>query len=132
MESFENQNYSEGLVDNQQSLSNFPTGVSIESASYMENNNLTESQSNLPASGANDEEYTPKLFSEEKGSQTDEITEDKNNQENFDKEQLFDQDINEEEDFEIPAFFEKQSFNDNFGCMNNLIITGIFIFSVVE
>ena len=114
MESFENQienqNYSEGLVDNEQSLSNFPTGVSIESASYMENNNLTESQSTLPASEVNDEEYTPKLFSEEKGSQTDEIIEDKNDQENFDKEQLFYQDINEEEDFEIPAFLRKQKF----------------------
>ena len=114
MESFENQmenqNYSEGLVDNEQSLSSFPTGVSIESASYMENNNLTESQSNLPATEVNDEEYTPKLFSEEKGSQTDEITENKNDQENFDKEQLFDQDISEEEDFEIPAFLRKQKF----------------------
>ena len=106
----ENQNYSEGLVDNEQSLSSFPTGVSIESASYMENNNLTESQSNLPATEVNDEEYTPKLFSEEKGSQTDEITENKNDQENFDKEQLFDQDISEEEDFEIPAFLRKQKF----------------------
>ena len=114
MESFENQmenqNCLEDLVDDEKSLSGFSSGVSIESASYMENNNLTESPSTLPASGANDEEYTPKLFSEEKGSQTDEITEDKNNQENFDKEQLFDQDINEEEDFEIPAFLRKQKF----------------------
>ena len=50
-------------------------------------------------------EHTPKLFSEKKDLQSEEITD-----ENSDSDQLFDQDINEEDDFEIPAFLRKQKF----------------------
>ena len=78
----------------------------------MENNNLAENESDLTLTNKiNSEEHTPKLFTEEKGFQTDEEIEDTNDRENFDNEQLFDQDIREEdEDFEIPAFLRKQKF----------------------
>ena len=58
----------------------------------------------------NDEEYTPKLFSEEQSYQSDEDLDEKMNMKNTGSDQLFDQDINEEEDFEIPAFLRKQKF----------------------
>ena len=53
-----------------------------------------------------DEEYTPKLFSDEQSQEnTDgDIHEDNNTN------QLFDQDNVEEEDFEIPAFLRRQKF----------------------
>ena len=52
-----------------------------------------------------DEEYTPKLFSEDQNKvESEEIHEDINS------ENLFDQDTNEEEDFEIPAFLRRQKF----------------------
>ena len=78
----------------------------------MENNNLVENDSNSSLSGSTyeDEEYTPKLFTEEQASQIDEINTVSNDHENKDSEQLFDQDINEDEDFEIPAFLRKQKF----------------------
>ena len=41
-----------------------PSGLSIESASYMEHNNLVENESN-PSLSEDNEEYTPKLFSDE-------------------------------------------------------------------
>ena len=78
----------------------------------MENNNIVEDVNNSSFSDKNDidEEYTPKLFSEETNYQSDEMTTDSNDQENNEPDQLFDQDINEEEDFEIPAFLRKQKF----------------------
>ena len=53
-----------------------------------------------------DEEYTPKLFSDEQSQEnTDgDIHEDNNTN------QLFDHDNVEEEDFEIPAFLRRQKF----------------------
>ena len=51
-----------------------------------------------------DEEYTPKLFSEE-------IISDENNNLSSETEQkLFDQENNQDEDFEIPAFLRRQKF----------------------
>ena len=47
-----------------QVANNLPSGVSIESASYMENNKIFENNSSSK-SLENDEEYTPKLFTEE-------------------------------------------------------------------
>ena len=78
----------------------------------MENNNFAENVSDTSISEKNiiDEEYTPKLFSEEQSYQSEENNTDSNNQENNDSDQLFDQDVNEEEDFEIPAFLRKQKF----------------------
>ena len=55
----------------------------------------------------NQEEYTPKLFSDDsKIEAEDNVTVDNE----VHSEKLFDQDSNEEEDFEIPAFLRKQKF----------------------
>ena len=85
---------------------NIPSGVSIESTSYMENND-----NNLPSMEDNienkQEEYTPKLFSDESELHTQNDLGDINE---TSTEKLFDQNINEEEDFEIPAFLRKQKF----------------------
>tara|TARA_B100001063_G_scaffold18375_1_gene14151 strand:+ start:655 stop:2145 length:1491 start_codon:yes stop_codon:yes gene_type:complete len=86
-----------------------PSGLSIESASYMENNNLGESD-NASVSNENEEEYTPKLFSDEHNYQSEETNMEIHDHENTETDQLFDQEINEEEDFEIPAFLRKQKF----------------------
>ena len=95
---------------NEQALNNnFPTGVSIESASYIENSNLNEEQNIAPLDEINEEENTPKLFSEDQNHLSDNSTEN-NDQADNQSEKLFDQDINEEEDFEIPAFLRKQKF----------------------
>ena len=54
-----------------------------------------------------DEEYTPKLFSEDvRNSAENDLEENDNTQ----TDKLFDQDLNEDEDFEIPAFLRKQKF----------------------
>jgi len=105
----------ENSLDNQQlestgsseeELNNISSDVSMESASYIENNINNGSVS------SNDiiEEDIPKLFSEEQSFQ--ENAEIGNNNESIGSgsEQLFDQDTNEEEDFEIPAFLRKQKF----------------------
>lgn len=101
----ENINFIDTSTENNQISNNFPTGVSIESASYMENNTMAESDEIVPSSNSSEAEYTPKLFSEEHSHQSDQITDESN-----ETEQLFDQDVNEDEDFEIPAFLRKQKF----------------------
>ena len=89
------------------------SGLSIESASYMENNvnlNIDEnlSEENIHAK-VTDEEYTPKLFSEEQSSENKNSSDlEESGESNSDE--LLDQDINEEEDFEIPAFLRRQKF----------------------
>ena len=104
-----------GLPENNyENLKNIPSGVSIESASYMENNNIDENI-NTPSTSENSEEYTPKLFSEDQSYQSDDDIEndgkiDLDNQDNVNSDQLFDQEINEEDDFEIPAFLRRQKF----------------------
>ena len=93
-----------------ENLNNIPSGVSIESASYIENNNLKNNEkSSSTLSNENDEEYTPKLFSDDQRYQSEENLEANDPRDN-DTDQLFDQDLNEEEDFEIPAFLRKQKF----------------------
>ena len=85
-----------------------PTGVSIESASYIESNAKIEENEELNKEFHNEdkvEEYTPKLFSDDDQFQNDETRESEE-----DSEKLFDQDTHEEEDFEIPAFLRKQKF----------------------
>jgi cell division protein FtsZ len=102
---------SENSSYNDEALNDIPSGVSIESTSYMENNinDVQEAtNNNLTSSNEIIEEYTPKLFSEESFKE-DIHVETKETTEN-DTDQLFDQDINEEEDFEIPAFLRKQKF----------------------
>ncbi len=88
---------------------NVPSGLSIESASYIENNNLENYENSQETQLDNNEEPTPKLFSEDLNFQTDESAE-PSLERNNDSDQLFDQDINEEEEFEIPAFLRKQKF----------------------
>ena len=87
---------------------NIAPGVSIESASYIENNNL-EDYEQMPEKQSDNEEHTPKLFSEDLNYKIDDENEISADEQNV-SEKLFDQDINEEEDFEIPAFLRKQKF----------------------
>ena len=105
----ENKSIMKSLNDSENELSKIPSGVSIESASYMENYNLNENEVDLLNSENENEESTPKLFSEEQDYESD-ISLESNDKELEESEQLFDQDINEEEDFEIPAFLRKQKF----------------------
>ncbi len=72
-------------------------GISIENASYIENN--LEVENNLENSNI-EEEYTPKLFSEDN----------KVEEKDIQNERLFDQNSTDEEEFEIPAFLRKQKF----------------------
>jgi len=90
------------------------SGVSIESASYIENSvetnipEIDQTQDSIDEK----EEFTPQLFSDEiatkeENSEIIEKQEDHNSQD----EKLFDQDLNEdEENFEIPAFLRRQKF----------------------
>ena len=74
-----------------------------------------------------DEEYTPKLFSEELN-QSNTEDQDLKNENTSDK--LFDQEDGEDEDFEIPAFLRRQSLMIEFKINeNSKVITGIFTFS---
>ena len=108
----EHQNFDQTITETENVKDELPSGVSIESASYMENNNLADDQSNSATIEKSDfdEEYTPKLFSEEQNHQPEETISSINDQDNYGSGQLFDQDTNEEEDFEIPAFLRKQKF----------------------
>jgi len=111
--SFENNLENEYLVDKSidtdQKSNNIPQGVSIESASYMENNNLQEDEFNQNHNQSNEEE-SPKLFSDEQNFQSEEPSYETDNLGNEESDRLFDQEINEEDDFEIPAFLRKQKF----------------------
>ncbi len=89
-----------------------PTGVSIESASYIENNSDTNFN-DVSLQGGNDtleDEHKPLLFSNEQDQHVIEQEEIDNN--DNDTNQLFDQesDEDEDEDFEIPAFLRRQKF----------------------
>ena len=115
IDSFENNEenkISEAALNNEKSHDEIPSGVSIESASYIENNteNVIPSetlQHNKPTNKNTHEEYTPKLFSEDS---IEEIADNNELREDETEEQLFDQDVNEDEDFEIPAFLRRQKF----------------------
>ena len=110
----DNQSVKERLIktsnENEQETNDFPAGVSIESASYMENNKLDEYENSSFENENNEVEYTPKLFSEENNYLSDENNLEPDDKINNEPDQLFDQDIDEEEDFEIPAFLRKQKF----------------------
>ena len=73
-------------------------GISIENASYIENNLEVENKLDKIVI---EEEYTPKLFSEDISHKT---------EEDLQTDKLFDQDSADEEEFEIPAFLRKQKF----------------------
>ena len=106
-----NENFTGDSSQESEVPENIPSGVSIESASYMENNNLGNLESVLISSESenNEEEYTPKLFSEDQNYQSEDIFDTPKN-DNEESDQLFDQDLSEEDDFEIPAFLRKQKF----------------------
>jgi len=106
----ENESLIGALTEAEKISSDIPSGVSIESASYIERNNFQENDNVALTSENKEEEHTPKLFSEGQDSQSDEKSIETTDEENRDSDQLFDQDINEEEDFEIPAFLRKQKF----------------------
>ena len=55
-----------------------------------------------------EEEYTPKLFSEDNNDEN--IEENSLSDDNRREDKLFNQDTHEEEDFEIPAFLRRQKF----------------------
>ena len=88
-----------------------PRGVSIESASYIENNGSTIDDSTFNENEIVQsnilQESTPKLFSEE---HEHDGHKSKDHEENNLTDQLFDQDSDAEEDFEIPAFLRRQKF----------------------
>ena len=78
-------------------------GVSIENASYIENNLEVENKFEDPVA---EEEYTPQLFSEAK-SDTEENNHEVETQQN---DKLFDQNHSDDYEFEIPAFLRKQKY----------------------
>ena len=111
-ESKEENKIAEESIENSNNLNEIPTGVSIESASYMEKNAdlISENKPLFNSSLAEEnleKENTPKLFSEDQKLELSEKDEEK---QDIMTEELFDQDINEEEDFEIPAFLRRQKF----------------------
>ena len=109
LNSLDDNNSIESLNDPQKGINNIPSGVSIESASYIENNDLNESSFEIEEK--NEEEHAPKLFSDEQSTLIEDNQEnDEIDHDNRESDQLFDQDISEEEEFEIPAFLRKQKF----------------------
>ena len=111
-ESSEENKIKEESLLNQSNTDEIPTGVSIESASYMENNHETKDdnftlENNNKFESTEEEEYTPKLFSDD---QQHEYVEKEDTVQTDSAEQLFDQDTGEDEDFEIPAFLRRQKF----------------------
>ena len=97
-------------------------GISIENASYMENNsvenNVAGAENNIPEINQTQnlvddkEEFTPQLFSNETPVEenTENIESMEENHSQDDK-KLFDQEVDEdEENFEIPAFLRRQKF----------------------
>ncbi len=87
--------------DTNLSQENVSNGISIENASYLENNIDTETKSIS-------DEYTPELFSDEKKLSDNDGSTDVN--EEIETQKLFDQSSPDEEEFEIPAFLRKQKF----------------------
>ena len=67
-------------------------------------NSIEQMPSNEEPIISPEEEYTPKLFSEESSLSDNSISSTESEQ------KLFDQENNQEEDFEIPAFLRRQKF----------------------
>ena len=115
MDSFESNEENEiaaETLSNLNSKDEIPSGVSIESASYIENNKEIKDENIVYTKDThlhekNDlEEYTPKLFSDETST---EISKTDIADENS-EEELFQKEVTEEDDFEIPAFLRRQKF----------------------
>ncbi len=110
-ESNEENQISENILNEKNNTDQVASGISIESASYMENSIDSKAEDTISdekkAIHENlDEEYTPKLFTEEKSQENFERDSDEEARE----ETLFEQDNLEDEDFEIPAFLRRQKF----------------------
>ena len=105
----EQENLAGSTTENIEATNEVPSGVSIESASYIEKHNLENINGGLSLNQNNNKEHTPKLFSEDLSYNLDEHS-NNNEQENENEEQLFDQNIDNDEEFEIPAFLRKQKF----------------------
>jgi len=91
------------------------SGISIESASYIENSLGKDSSEEQEMNSANDEnqteeEYTPKLFSEEIPIEENTETSNSHEEEQLHSDNLLNQGSSEDEDFEIPAFLRRQKF----------------------
>ena len=106
----ENENLIGTSTEAEKDLSDIPSGVSIESASYIEDNNFQENDRAPLINENKEEDYTPKLFSEGQDFQLEESRTETVEERNKESDQLFDQEVDEEEDFEIPAFLRKQKF----------------------
>tara|TARA_B100001248_G_C27392238_1_gene463145 strand:- start:1780 stop:3294 length:1515 start_codon:yes stop_codon:yes gene_type:complete len=116
IDSFENKEEikiaQEEAMKNLNSTNEIPSGVSIESASYMENNpemkleNTNKINDGYLKENTN-EENTPKLFAEDHSQENLEIND---NKADTDSSEFFDQDHDHDEDFEIPAFLRRQKF----------------------
>ena len=120
----------EEVIKNEETDKDIASGVSIESASYIENNNInsevsemteniniSESEENMTTTTTeNLEEYTPKLFSDEVESESSETTRDSSailDEDNSSLAQEEDQNLFEQThphriDLEIPAFLRRQ------------------------
>ena len=111
-ESLEENQIARGIETLNNKSEDIPSGVSIESASYMENSSNADVEDTFSSDKNHlndnlDEEYTPKLFSDDQNNE--EVDKKDSKEENVSKE-LFEQEANEEEDFEIPAFLRRQKF----------------------
>ena len=90
---------------------NIPNGVSIENASYFDNeNDNSNMRDDDNLNSIAEEEYTPHLFSEDNEPLIESNSEETRERSEVHTEKLFDQEASEEEDFEIPAFLRKQKF----------------------
>lgn len=91
------------ITQNEKALSDHTlNGEAVES--LFEVDSIEHVTSNNEVSLTLDEEYTPKLFSEENNSK------EENNSDATVDPKLFDQEKNQEDDFEIPAFLRRQKF----------------------
>jgi len=108
-----NEDMTESSIINN-NVSDTSPSISIESASYFENNNMANETNHQEIESKDQEEYTPKLFSEEHDFEHDHDKDEANREAegstDFEPDQLFEHDLNEEDDFEIPAFLRKQKF----------------------
>ena len=94
-----------------------PSGISIESASYMEKNenetsleeenNFSSTKENFLDETNDVEEFTPKLFTEDTTNSEDNF---QSSNEEVHSDTLFEQESVEDDEFEIPAFLRKQKF----------------------
>jgi cell division protein FtsZ len=99
-------NYEDQFLDTTENNS-FENDISIELPSNetsIESNSIEQVFSNDEVITSSEEEYTPKLFSEDNT-----LGENKNCSSELEQ-KLFDQESNQEEDFEIPAFLRRQKF----------------------